>query len=546
MTDFDVIISGYGPTGAVAANLLGQRGVRVLVVEPSRAVYDIPRAVHFDGEVMRIFQSLGLAEAIEAVSGTASHLAFVNAWGWTLRSADVSEAPRTQGWPVGNFFNQPLLEERLRGGAARFETVEVRLGARLDGFAQDDEGVDARISRLDVGGAATGVETVRARYLLGCDGAGSPTRREAGIELEDLHCHEPWLVCDLILDDDVDFRRDALQICDPRRPTTLVPCEGQHVRWEFMQMPGDDPARLEDPETARAMMAPHMHHLAPGLTADRGRLIRGKVYTFHSLVAHDFRAGRAFLLGDAAHQTPPFLGQGMCAGIRDAYNLCWKLHGVLEGRFRDDLLDSYTSERRSHAMRVVRDAVRAGAIIQTRSRSRALLRDAFLLFGRLFPRLAPEVGWAPRWSLGPGLWEDAEAPSWESAHGHPIDQPEIRTAAGQSVRLDELLGDGFAVLGLGVAPKTLLDDSGRAAAQRLEVRCLHVSSDEDGDVADGTGALADWSARYGPARVVILRPDRQVYGVYDAASDAALGARLSAALVSLDERVSGEGLSSAS
>lgn len=191
MPDFDVIISGYGPTGAVAANLLGQRGLRVLVVEPSPEIYDIPRAVHFDGEVMRIFQTLGLADAVERVAGTAKHLSFVNARGWRLRSIDVAEVPAVHGWPVGNFFNQPMLEAVLRHGAARFSSVEVRLSARLCDLEQEGEGVRVRIERLGPDGEVVGEESHRAAYLLGCDGASSPTRRLVGIELEDLHCHEP-------------------------------------------------------------------------------------------------------------------------------------------------------------------------------------------------------------------------------------------------------------------------------------------------------------------------------------------------------------------
>ncbi len=536
MTDYDVIISGYGPTGAAAANLLGQRGLRVLVVEPSPDIYDIPRAVHFDGEVMRIFQSLGLSDEIRAVSGTAQHLAFVNAFGWTLQSVDVTHVPQNHGWPVGNFFNQPMLERHLRDGAGRFSNVEVRLGWQLDGFTEEPDALSVRISPAQEVGSG---RTVRASFLLGCDGASSPTRRECGVDLEDLDCHEPWLVCDWVLEDGVEFRRNAMQICDPRRPTTLVPCEGQHIRWEFMLMPGDDPDHLEDEATARRMMAPHVGRLSPQLSPDQGKLIRSKVYTFHSLVAREFRVGRAFLLGDAAHQTPPFLGQGLCAGIRDAFNLCWKLAGVVEGRFDPALLDTYSSERRPHALRVVRDAVRTGAIIQTTSWRKALTRDLGLLASRVVPSLAPQLGWAPRWPLGAGLWEPDSAPDWESSHGHNLHQPWVETNASARVRLDTLLGDGFVLLGLGVDPKALLDEAGRRALDALGARCLYasLSPDRGGDLIDVDGGLAAWADEYGPARVVLLRPDRQVYGAYDAASDTELASQVSAALGRLLARV---------
>jgi 3-(3-hydroxy-phenyl)propionate hydroxylase len=528
VSDFDVAICGYGPAGAVAANLLGRRGVRTLVLDKSEAIYDIPRAVHFDGEVMRIFQALGLADEIRQVSGTARKLAFVNARGWTLASADVSRAPQRHGWPTGNFFNQPLLERHLRAGVRRFASVEVRLGRELVGWSQDDDGVS-----LEIRDAADGRrESLRCRYLLGADGASSRVRELGAFALEDLECDEPWLVCDLILDEGTPISRAALQICDPKRPTTLVPCEGTHIRWEFMLRPGDDPETLEDERTVRAMMAPHMHRISPGLGPQHGKLIRSKVYTFHGLVADRFRDRRVFLLGDAAHQTPPFLGQGLCAGVRDAHNLCWKLHGVLEGRFDESLLDTYTSERRPHARRIVKEAIRTGAIIQTTDRLRAFARDLFFLLGRILPPLRRPMEWAPPWPLGPGLFEGGEAPSRDSAHGHVIDQPWLLRRDGRRVRLDDEIGERFAILGLGVDPSDLLDAPARAAAEALGARLLHVA--DDGEMRDVDDDLGDWARRHGDARLIVVRPDRQVYGVYAEGSEP-LSRQLSRAIVRLED-----------
>jgi 3-(3-hydroxy-phenyl)propionate hydroxylase len=266
---------------------------------------------------MRIFQALGLSEEIRLVSGTAQRMAFVNARGWTLASADVSRAPERHGSPTGNFFNQPLLERHLREGATRFPSLSVRLGWELSDLLQDADGVRVEIRSLRDGKR----ESVCCRYLLGADGASSRVRERCNFQLEDLQCDEPWLVCDWILEEGTPIQRTALQICDPRRPTTLVPCEGTHIRWEFMLRPGDDPEALEEESTVRAMMAPHVRHVSPQVTSQHGKLVRSKVYTFHGLVADRFRDGRVFLLGDAAHQTPPLLGQGLCAGVRDAHNL---------------------------------------------------------------------------------------------------------------------------------------------------------------------------------------------------------------------------------
>jgi 3-(3-hydroxy-phenyl)propionate hydroxylase len=379
-------------------------------------------------------------------------------------------------------------------------------------------------------------ESVRCRWLLGADGASSRVRAAGAFTLEDLQCDEPWLVCDLILDEDTPIRRTALQICDPVRPTTLVPCEGTHIRWEFMLRPGDDPAVLEDERTARAMMAPHMHHICPGLSPQHGKLVRSKVYTFHALVADRFRDGRLLLLGDAAHQTPPFLGQGLCAGVRDAHNLCWKLHGVLEGRYDESLLDTYTSERRPHARRIVKEAVRTGAIIQTTSRARAWLRDLWFLAGRVFPPLRQPMEWAPSWALGPGLFDPPETPDRESAHGHVIDQPRMEGADGAPARLDDWIGERFAILGLGVDPEDLLDPEAKAAAEALSMRRLGVGP--EGELRDVDGGLSAWARARGGVRAAIVRPDRQVYGVFSG-DDAALASALSRAVHSLHARLAG-------
>jgi 3-(3-hydroxy-phenyl)propionate hydroxylase len=531
--DCDVVICGYGPTGEVAANLLGQRGVRAVVVERGTEIFGIPRAVHFDGETMRLFQALGLEREVGEVSAPGESYTFLNARGRVLLHADIADLQPRHGWPVGNLFNQPLLEEVLRKGAERFPSVEVRQGWDLVGFEQDDDGVRVKIRRVD----GDRGDEISARYLLGCDGAASTTRHLAGLRLTDLQCDQPWLVCDLMLDAGVEFRRTAFQFCDPRRPVTLVPCEGQHVRWEFMLHPGEDPAELEREDTVRELMAPYLRRLNRRLGPKDGTLLRRKTYRFHALVAETWRDGRLFLLGDAAHQTPPFLGQGMCAGIRDAFNLCWKLEGVLAGRLAPKVLETYQSERQPHARAVVEQAVRTGRIIQTTSRARALLRDVFFAASRILPALQRPFLGEPSWPLGPGLFDSPAPPSRSTAHGNPIDQPWVGTAAGERVRLDEVLGEGFAVLGLGVDPAQLVAAESSQSWAALGSRFLHVVprggvADGPGAVVDVDGGLAEWFARVG-GRVAVLRPDRQVFGVYGRGRASDLRAELAEAAVCL-------------
>ena len=492
MPYYDVLIAGYGPTGAVAANLLGQQGVRVLVVEPSSEIFDIPRAVHFDGEVMRIFQSLGLAEPIEQVSAPGTALGFTNGRNWNLLMQDLTQIPRHHGWANSYFFNQPALEQHLRAGADRFSCVDVCLGETVTGFAQTADEVLVRI-----GGARPDQATsreVRAKFLLGCDGASSRVRRGLNIAQEDLDCDEPWLVCDWILPPDTPIDRRAYQICDPNRPTTLVPCEGEHIRWEFMVNPADSAEMLEDEVHVRQMMAPHLHWLSPDLKPDTGQLVRAKVYTFHALIAETFQQNRVFLLGDAAHQTPPFLGQGMCAGIRDAHNLCWKLAGVLKGDYSSRLLASYTTERRPHVYEVIKTAVRHGGVIQNRSHVLAFLRDCYLKLGTLLPVFVKFLRFDLSWSLGDGLFVKEDIDDELSPVARPFPQ---------YARSDDCLGEGFTLVGLDQGVPKMVNVS------QPKIDCLTIDALTPDTLA--AKQLNDWFATH-KAVAALLRPDRHVYG----------------------------------
>jgi 3-(3-hydroxy-phenyl)propionate hydroxylase len=501
MPSYDVVIAGYGPTGAIAANLLGAAGLRVLLVDPSPEIYDIPRAVHIDGEVMRILQSLGMSSAVDEVAAEADGtLKFLNGRGWVLHTQDMANLERTNGWAADTFINQPGLEKQLREGVARFPNVELRLGWQLETLQQSADGVEVTLRHV----ATAQEQLIDCEYFLGCDGAGSNTRTALGIELETLDCDEPWLVCDLVLDEPDQHSRDVYQFCDPARPATLVPCEGPHIRWEFMLDASDDIAHLENEATARALMAPHMHRLSPMLNEHSGKLIRSKVYHFHALLAQNFQSGRVFLLGDAAHQTPPFLGQGLCAGVRDAHNLCWKLTGVIRGLYGSSVLDTYTSERKPHVHEVISTAVSVGSVIQARNPVKALLRDSYLLLGKLFPPLVGFLQFGFRWYLGPGLLACEGAPPAKGAVGFPMPQPVVKDGSGESVRLDYLLGSGFALVGFG------LDPADWVSAGPLELECVQVGG--GGLVEQGDGMLSRWAHEHAIS-IALIRPDRQVYGI---------------------------------
>ena len=274
MPDYDLIIAGYGPTGAVAANLLGAQGFSVLALDPRPEIFDIPRAVHIDGEIMRIFQVLGLASEIDEGTAEGAYLRFINGWNWRLFSQDMSRISRPNGWANDIFFNQPRMEQILREGVQRYANVEVRLGWALQELSHDAHGVDAGLRQVVGEGP---LQRVRCRYLLACDGASSKARELLDLAQEDFQCDEPWLVCDLVLEEDVQHRRDAYQICDPVRPATLAPCEGRHIRWEFMLNADDEVAELEHEATVRALMAPLVClQIGPsGHATDTSRMLSG-------------------------------------------------------------------------------------------------------------------------------------------------------------------------------------------------------------------------------------------------------------------------------
>ncbi len=433
---YDVAIIGYGPVGALLANLLGQAGLSVGVFERDREIYNLPRAVHFDGEVMRIFQAVGLADTIAAATRTsAKGMHFVNAEGRTLMIRRGIEGPGPHGWANNWYFHQPALEAILREGVTRFANVEVHLGREI-----------------------ANVDELEARWVVGCDGARSLVRQAIGSNQLDLGLHQPWLVVDLLCDPQSP-RVQALpghttQLCDPRRPMTIVNVGGKRRRWEIMLMPGDDPARMTDPDIFWPMMA---RWVRPQDAA----LERSAVYTFHSVVQQGWRMGRLLLAGDACHQTPPFLGQGMCAGMRDASNLAWKL---VAGD--DALLDTYESERRPHVQAFIELAVKLGAVLQETDPAKAGARDKrFEAGAEMFDFPQPHLG-----GCTPPV-------------GTIFPQPRLPDGR----LMDDAIGQRFAVVG-----ETRLID--QADAVRL----------------DGVGT--DWLAQRG-LRAALLRPDRYVAAV---------------------------------
>ncbi len=479
---WDVAIVGHGPSGATLARLLGGMGLSVLVLERETDIYPLPRAIHFDGEVMRVFETCGLREAVQAISRP-GHVGmhFQNAEGQTLLIRAGSPVRGPHGFANNHYVHQPDLERVLRDAVAELDQVQVCLGHEVLDLQEDGAGVWLRVQGPD---GAT--RTEQARLVVGCDGARSLVRRHLGSTMQDLGLHQPWLVFDVRLKTEVPGLPDhTVQHCDPARPMTFCNVTGQRRRFEIMLMPGDDPAQIVK---ADALWPLVQRWVRP----EQADIERAVIYTFHSVIAQGWRRGRLLLAGDAAHQTPPFLGQGMCAGIRDVANLAWKLAAVLRGQAPMDLLDSYERERAPHVAAFIELAVRLGNIIQTTDPQAARARDARFAAG------PTEIFQFPAPRLGPGVWQGEHArvaqifPQPELAPGHLLDRD---------------IGYRFALL---AEPAWLdaMETTQQAAWRAHGVVLLRASSEE------ARTALADCEA---PA--VLLRPDRYVLARVQHAQD---------------------------
>lgn len=473
----DVAIVGLGPTGAMLANLLGAAGLSVVVLEKESGIFALPRAIHFDGEVLRILQGAGLRDAALAIARPGEQgMHFVNGAGETMLIRGGATALGPHGGANNYYFHQPQLEAVLREGLARFPNVDVRLRHEVLSVDQDADGAVLQVRDLE----ADRTSSVRARYVVGCDGARSPVRARMGSPMTDLGLKQPWLVFDVVLEQDVALPQHTVQHCDPARPMTYCNVVGNRRRWEIMVLPGDDREAMLRPEALWRLVA-------PWLRPDQARLERAAIYTFHSVIAQGWRNARLLLAGDACHQTPPFLGQGMCAGIRDAANLAWKLEAVLRHKAAPSLLDTYESERAPHVRALIELAVRLGNIIQTTDPALAAERDARFRTGR------PEIFELPPQMLGAGAFDATPG----TPAGRPFPQPRLDDGR----LLDEALGPRSAVIGHARA----LACAAPATAERWRRAGAVVIDRPD-------ASLSAWLAS-NEAQAVILRPDRYIVGV---------------------------------
>jgi len=501
----DVAVVGYGPVGAVLANLLGRDGVRTAVFERDADIQQLPRAVHFDHEIRRILQSIGLSEDVLTDTAPIEGYEFWNGKRETLFRFGIGQGVTHQGWRQDYMFHQPSLEKSLRDAVARRDSVEVRLQHEVVGLEERDDHVVLHVHDMVAGET----REIGARYVVGCDGANSAIRKHAGLALDDLEFDEGWLVVDAVIDkprDALGLPIPAVQLCDPARPVSFIPVAGPYIRWEFMLRPGETKEEMLRRERVGELIAAWCDPRAV-------EVIRTAVYDFHALAAKRWNTRRVFLAGDSAHQMPPFLGQGMCSGLRDAANLTWKLRLVLSGGASEAILASYQSERDPHVRALINIAIVLGRIICTQDAEAAAARDADFLGRSEREPSPPEMP-----GCGPGVLQSGSAVAGKLGL-----QAAVRGGDGGLKLLDDVLGPGFALL-MRAVPSRLSDTAERV---RNDIACRVVPIDA---TFDPSGDYERWLDRCG-CDAILVRPDHVVFGTASGANAAsALLEELGAAL----------------
>jgi 3-(3-hydroxy-phenyl)propionate hydroxylase len=478
-----VVIVGAGPTGITAATLLAQYGIQCLVLERWDDVYPQPRAVHLDDEIRRILDRLGINDAFAAISRPALGLRLLDPEFGVLAQFYRDAAESINGFPQANMFDQPALEELLRRNLKNFPNATIRGSCEVTNITQTEEGrVRVTYADRDTGNG----HIVDAAYVLGCDGANSLVRSSIGAAMRDVRFEQRWLVVDVATEIELNQWDGVHQVCSPERAATYMRIGATRYRWEFRLLPGETADDYRSCSALRRLISPWVGHVAD----EDLELVRVAEYTFRAQLASQWRDRKVFLLGDAAHLTPPFIGQGMGAGLRDAMNLAWKLAGVLRGDLAENLLDSYQQERKPHARMLIGLALGMGWSMTAGGRAGDAIRRTVV----------------PRLHLIPGMRSRIVNSRTPALHRSAlvVKRRRPRQLAGtlcpnpvlpEGVRLDTALGIGF-----GVITTTPFN-----AQQREQLRQRGAAA----FTVEHSSELGRWLRRAG-ATAAIIRPDRTV------------------------------------
>jgi 2-polyprenyl-6-methoxyphenol hydroxylase-like FAD-dependent oxidoreductase len=493
--DYDVLIVGYGPTGQTLSNLLGRMGHRVAVIERWPNIFPLPRAAVFDGEIMRIFQTLGITDLINDRLFPTKRVLGIGPQNETLFQVNLDESSHYCMY-------QPDVDNAMDQIIRTLPSVDLYQGWEAVDLTEDKESVSVKIQKMKqvrIGELEREDEfvTLRAKYVVGADGANSLVRKEIGTQLEDLGFEARWLVIDFKPNDpdmDIDNLWGVYQFINPQRPTTFIRRLGvEHVRFEFMLFPDESAEVMSTEETAWELVS-------KWLKPTDGDIIRRSVYTFRSKLASEYYRNRLIIAGDSAHLTPPFLGQGLCAGVRDAMNLGWKLDLILQGKADESLFKLYTLERKSHVRDIINTAIGVGKVICLQSEN-----------GSSLPKIESEQTIVDLLTLKQGVLyrDDQQVPILPA--GLFSIQGNV-SYEGKTGRFDDIIGRGWMIISSAPMPTNLLSSEQQAFLETLNARFAHVTS-EDGSSAinDVEGAYTQFLKEH-DLEVMVIRPDFYIFG----------------------------------
>ncbi|MFA6265889.1 MAG: bifunctional 3-(3-hydroxy-phenyl)propionate/3-hydroxycinnamic acid hydroxylase [Pseudolabrys sp.] len=518
-----VVVVGAGPVGLAVANLLGQDGVDVLLVERNSTTVDHPRAIVLDDEGARTLQAFGAADGFlkRTIEGDGARYFDDNGDCFGV----VGAGPRTYGFAKRHFMYQPELEADLVQSLGRFASVDLRFGWNVTGIHQDPAGVTIACTTPE------GERTIRCDWLLACDGGRSPIRQWLGIDFVGSTYQQDWIVLDLKADpDQVNYSRF---FCSTSRPAVSVPAPRGGRRYEFMLLEGETGAEMLTDDSIGRLIAPYREFR-------KEDVIRRAIYTFHARIASRMRQGRVLLLGDAAHLTPPFAGQGMNAGVRDAHNVAWKLSMLIKGVADASLLDSYDEERRKPAWAMIQLAVAMGQLVMPKGEEQIALRGMLLKMLDAFPGAQDyflQMRFKPAPRYDGGLFIDIDRQPYEaSLVGQMIPQPLVKLATGKTVRFDEVLGPGFALIAQNASDAMALSQLTHPFWQRLKPSLVHLEGPDKTALSDPTVTTVHAidnvvrPLRTHRDQIILVRPDRYAAGAFSAADEYAFAERLQDAL----------------
>ena len=530
-TDYDVIVVGYGPVGETCANLLGYYGIKSLIIDKDQGVFPLPRAITWDAECERAISVCNFSEKVDVrpIRG-ADHIdANKNSF---LKVALIEYAIYKYSHYVA-FMYQPQYDRVHRENANKYKTNTIKEGWELIDYKQEKGYISCKIKDVN----SNTIQNTTAKFLLGTDGATSTVRKISNIELQDYNSDETWMVVDGYTDEQFEcFEEvDAIQFCNPERPITIIQGVKNRFRFEIAFMPDDKVEEIQKEE----VFSNYINYWIK----DRNVVFdRKAVYSFHAASAKKWRNGNVFLLGDAAHQMPPFMGQGMNSGCRDAENLLWKMNGVLKGIYKEGILDTYQSERKPHADKIMRAAITMGGIINAKSQLKAFLRNIFVKLQTLFKGkddFFPANFGIP---LGEGVHKTPFLKK-ASIERYYFNNTNVRLKDGRIKNTDQLLEKNFGIIIKNFDNKKIISDNNLEILQNLNFKIINFTkSYEDANYANYipceeiSNDFNTFCEKYN-CNGVILRPDKYVFDVINFDSSQDLNTIVSSILSSLQEKI---------